>query len=766
MTSEIRTNSLKSRAGLSTVTMTDSGPMFSGITTFVDNSGFTFGVGSGSSIFTPATNVLTFGTNSNERLRIDSSGDMGLGTSTIENFGGGHVTLEVAGSTTSQGGVFKTATSDSAGTGSSGTEMIMFTDNTKGAINVVSSDPLTFSTANTERLRIDAGGGVQVGTSTVTASKLTVYGANDASAIFQGSGTGTGAGNGFIVGNNGGSTGLLWNYENGYTLFGTNNIERLRITSDGKFSLGGNATPSAAFLLDYDSNNLLMLDNTTASTQKIFFAQNASTHAQIYATSNTGALTIESDPSNNHSSSYIDFRVDGGEKLRIDSAGRVMIGTTIEGHANADDLTIANSGEGGITIRSGSSSNGNIFFSDATSGAGEYAGIIDYKHGSNIMSFGTSGTENFRIGASGDYGTVETRTTKNGWGGYSIMNGTNYVFMGDSTQVGIYNDTDNDWMLTATKGGDTFLYSNGSQTLRSYVTGDYASIQTIANKNGWGGYSIDGQYVFMADASNSGIYNDIDNEWMMYCTRNGAFHLFHDNTLYLNSSGGYLHMAQDARLESKPNSTWGAGFYFGGNGTAANSTHASLVVTNGNIHMDPRNGSFGTYLNWYSGSAGTLFGNAASGQAGRIETNGNMTISGGYSGSDLRLKENIKNITGATDIIKSLVGKTYNWKKGIGLDDWNHYGLIAQEVQKVAPDLVRDNGSQFFDKDDNLVSEFDPTESDEDRKNKGLNQSLTVNYEGVTPILVEAMKELIAKIESLEQENITLRSRVTNLEGE
>ena len=756
MTSEIRTNSLKSRAGLSTVTMTDSGPMFSGITTFVDNSGFTFGVGSGSSIFTPATNVLTFGTNSNERLRIDSSGDMGLGTSTIENFGGGHVTLEVAGSTTSQGGVFKTATSDSAGTGSSGTEMIMFTDNTQGAINVVSSDPLTFSTANTERLRIDAGGGVQVGTSTVTASKLTVYGANDASAIFQGSGTGTGAGNGFIVGNNGGSTGLLWNYENGYTLFGTNNIERLRITSTGKVGINTN-NPLGDMLTVCEFNSGTGISDNIALRLQGSSGQNVA----LQFTDTTGAaayIAVQGDA--------LSLGTNNAERFRIDSAGRVMIGTTIEGNANADDLTIANSGEGGITIRSGSSSNGNIFFSDATSGAGEYAGIIDYKHGSNIMSFGTSGTENFRIGASGDYGTVETRTTKNGWGGYSIMNGTNYVFMGDSTQVGIYNDTDNDWMLTATKGGDTFLYSNGSQTLRSYVTGDYGSIQTIANKNGWGGYSIAGQYVFMADASNAGIYNDIDNEWMMYCTRNGAFHLFHDNTLYLNSSGGYLHMAQDARLESKPNSTWGAGFYFGGNGTAANSTHASLVVTNGNIHMDPRNGSFGTYLNWYSGSAGTLFGNAASGQAGRIETNGNMTISGGYSGSDLRLKENIKNITGATDIIKSLVGKTYNWKKGIGLDDWNHYGLIAQEVQKVAPDLVRDNGSQFFDKDDNLVSEFDPTESDEDRKNKGLNQSLTVNYEGVTPILVEAMKELIAKIESLEQENITLRSRVTNLEGE
>ena len=76
MTSEIRTNSLKSRAGLSTVTFTDSGPMFSGITTFVDNSGFN--IGTGSSIFSPATNTLTLGTNSNERLRITSGGQVNV----------------------------------------------------------------------------------------------------------------------------------------------------------------------------------------------------------------------------------------------------------------------------------------------------------------------------------------------------------------------------------------------------------------------------------------------------------------------------------------------------------------------------------------------------------------------------------------------------------------------------------------------------------------------------------------------------------------
>ena len=39
-----------------------------------------FSVGTGSSIFSPATNTLSFGTNSNERVRIDSSGRMIIGT--------------------------------------------------------------------------------------------------------------------------------------------------------------------------------------------------------------------------------------------------------------------------------------------------------------------------------------------------------------------------------------------------------------------------------------------------------------------------------------------------------------------------------------------------------------------------------------------------------------------------------------------------------------------------------------------------------------
>ena len=104
MASEIRANSITSRAGLSTVTMTDSGPMFSGITTFVDNSGFTFGVGGGTSIFTPATNILTLGTNNTEKVRIDANGNANItGVTTAANFKTGVSNLHNAGLTLSGG---------------------------------------------------------------------------------------------------------------------------------------------------------------------------------------------------------------------------------------------------------------------------------------------------------------------------------------------------------------------------------------------------------------------------------------------------------------------------------------------------------------------------------------------------------------------------------------------------------------------------------------------------------------------------------------
>ena len=72
-------------------------------------------------------------------------------------------------------------------------------------------------------------------------------------------------------------------------------------------------------------------------------------------------------------------------------------------------------------------------------------------------------------------------------------------------------------------------------------------------------------------------------------------------------------------------------------------------------------------------------------------------------------------------------------------------GVIAQELEPIIPDLVNSLPSTDI--------------------NGGVALK-TVNYTGLSAYFIEAIKELSAKVETLEQENIALRERVTNLEGE
>ena len=106
-------------------------------------------------------------------------------------------------------------------------------------------------------------------------------------------------------------------------------------------------------------------------------------------------------------SGYIKFEVAGSERLRVDSAGRMLLGTQTEGSAEADTFTIAESGSAGMTIRSGTAARGSIFFSDGTSGAEEYDGQIQYDQSERWMRFATAQTERLRIHSNGN---VQVRT--------------------------------------------------------------------------------------------------------------------------------------------------------------------------------------------------------------------------------------------------------------------------------------------------------------------------------------------------------------------
>jgi len=82
-----------------------------------------------------------------------------------------------------------------------------------------------------------------------------------------------------------------------------------------------------------------------------------------------------------------------------------LLGTTTEGAALADNLTVADSGNSGITIRSGAANYGSLYFSDGDAGgAGEYSGFVEYNHNGDYLGFGTGSTTRLRINSSGNVG--------------------------------------------------------------------------------------------------------------------------------------------------------------------------------------------------------------------------------------------------------------------------------------------------------------------------------------------------------------------------
>ena len=99
----------------------------------------------------------------------------------------------------------------------------------------------------------------------------------------------------------------------------------------------------------------------------------------------------------------------GSERLRIDSSGRVMMGTTAASTlTSTDDLTISTSGSTGITLFSAAGNAGNITFGDGTSGDDRQRGLLQYHHSDNTMRFFTNAARRMTITSDGKVGINET----------------------------------------------------------------------------------------------------------------------------------------------------------------------------------------------------------------------------------------------------------------------------------------------------------------------------------------------------------------------
>lgn len=112
----------------------------------------------------------------------------------------------------------------------------------------------------------------------------------------------------------------------------------------------------------------------------------------------------------------------------------------------------------------------------------------------------------------------------------------------------------------------------------------------------------------------------------------------------------------------------------------------------------------------------------------RLDVNGNIARNGGIIHSDKRFKKDIKILANSLEGLKRIKGVSFNWRTK-EFPDRNfsggiQYGVIAQNIEMTFPDLVTNNDDGYK----------------------------AVNYEGLIPVLIEAVKEQQAQIEELKKQ--------------
>ena len=159
----------------------------------------------------------------------------------------------------------------------------------------------------------------------------------------------------------------------------------------------------------------------------------------------------------------------------------------------------------------------------------------------------------------------------------------------------------------------------------------------------------------------------------------------------------------------------------GGTGTTTGTVPIATTATGANTVIIASDTTLNStvYPTWtpYAGSSAYLAVRVSSTKLTFNPSTGVLSSTSFNSTSDANLKTNIIPLVDALSYVSKLNGVSFDWKDGTG----SSYGMVAQEVEKVLPHAVSDNGSHK-----------------------------SINYSAVIPFLLESIKELQARIILLE----------------
>ena len=287
------------------------------------------------------------------------------------------------------------------------------------------------SSTLTERLRIDSSGNVIVGTSSTVNPTLRILGSSAHNSFIQ-----------FADGDSNNVGQFQYSHSSNALITAVNGSERMRINSSGNVGIGETAPDVKLHINGGSDNTIVKIESSDAGAR----IRLTDIHASSSIEQNSNELILSSDTNSADGSSTITFKVDNSEKARLDSSGRLMVGTTSPGSSTADDLTIAKTGDVGISIRSGTSSRGNIYFADGTSGNDQFRGYIQYDHSGNYLRFATNAVERMRI-----------------------LSGGGITFNGDTAQANALDDYEEGTFTCTFSNADNNVVGSGLSETAYYI---------------------------------------------------------------------------------------------------------------------------------------------------------------------------------------------------------------------------------------------------------------------------------------------------------